>query len=103
MPPLLSFLIEASMVQSGAIFFAALVVGYVTGPFLKNIGLNTYLRIALYSLVGAAAGIWSYSNYDIPDRSIELMELIYLSMSMLVYSLLIISPIVLFKNRVKQA
>ena len=57
MPPLLSFLIEASMVQSGAILFAALVVGYVTGPFLKNIGLNTYLRIALYSLVGAAAGI----------------------------------------------
>ena len=103
MPLLLSFLIETSIVQSVPIFFAALAVGYVIGPFLKNVGLNTYMRIAIYSLVGAAAGMWSYSSFDIPDRSIELMEALTLSLSMLVYSLLIISPIVLFKNRVKQA
>ena len=103
MPLLLSFLVEATMVQSGAIFFAALVVGCVTGPFLKNVGLNTYMRIVIYSLVGAAAGMWTYSSYDIPDRSIELTEALTLSLSMLVYSLIIISPIVLFKNRVKPA
>ena len=84
-------------------FFAALIVGYVIGPFLKNVGLNTYMRIVIYSFVGAAAGMWSYSNYDIPDRSIESIEALTLSLTMLVYSLLIILPIVLFKNRVKQA
>jgi hypothetical protein len=91
------------MVQSGAIFFAAVVFGYVIGPFLKNVGLKTYTRIVIYSLVGTAAGMWSYSSFDIPDRSMELMEALTLSLSMLVYSLIIISPILLFKNRVKQA
>ncbi|MGK0472298.1 MAG: hypothetical protein ACJAR0_002779 [Candidatus Azotimanducaceae bacterium] len=102
MPPFLGFLIENSIVNSVPIFLAALVVAYIAGPFLKNVGANKYARIAIYSVIGVAAGMWSYSSFDIPDRSIELMEASSLSVGMLIYSLLVITPIVLFKNRAKQ-
>ena len=99
MSPFLGFLIENSIVNSIPIFLGALVFAYIAGPFLKNVGANNYIRISVYSIIGVAAGMWSYSSFDIPDRSIELMEAFTLSAGMLIYAMLIITPIVLFKNR----
>ncbi|PFG53109.1 hypothetical protein ATG98_2191 [Marinobacter sp. LV10R520-4] len=101
MPPVLAFVIESSIVNSAPIFLAALVIAYIAGPFFKNAGANKYMRIAIYSAVGVAAGMWSYSSFDAPDRSIELTEAALLVIGMLIYSLLIIAPIVMIKNRAK--
>jgi hypothetical protein len=101
MPPVLAFIIENSIVNSAPMFLAALVIAYIAGPFLKNAGVNKYIRIAIYSAVGVAAGIWSYSSFDAPDRNIEITEAALLLIGMLIYSLLIIAPIVMFKNRAK--
>lgn len=106
MPPflgyLLGYLIQNSIVNSAPIFLAALVTAYIAGPFLKNVGANKFIRVLVYSFIGVLAGMWSYSSFEIPDRSIELMEAITLSIGMFIYCLLIITPIVLFKNRAKK-
>ncbi len=99
MPPELAFMIESSIVNSAPIFLAALAIAYIAGPFLKNVGANKYVRIGAYSIVGGIAGMWSYSSFDAPGRNIELLEATLLIIGMLIYSLLVISPIVLIKNR----
>lgn len=103
MDPLIGFMIEKSIVNSFPIFLASLITAYIVGPFLKNIGVNSYIRIIAYSLVGVIAGMLSYKSFDIPNRSIELLEAITLGFAIFVYALLIISPIVLFKSRKKKA
>ena len=101
MPPQLVFMIENSIVNSAPIFLAALAIAYIAGPFLKNVGANKYARIGIYSVVGVAAGMWSYSSFDAPDRNVELLEATLLIIGMLIYSILVIAPIVLIKNRAK--
>ena len=103
MNSLIGFMIENSIVNSFPIFLASLVSAYISGPFLKNVGANSYIRIVIYSIIGVVAGLWSYSTFDIPDRGIEALEAITLGTAMFVYALVIISPIVLFKNRRKHS
>lgn len=79
------------------------IVSYIGGPFLINLGAGKWARIFIYSAFGVAAGIWSYSVYDIPNRHIELLEAFFLGVGLFVISILIIAPIVLLKNRKKHS
>lgn len=99
MNDLMGFMIEKLIVNSAMVFLAALIAAYITGPFFKNAGVGIYWRTAIYSLVGVAGGLWSYSAYDIPDRSIEVMEALTLGVAMFIYASVIVGAFVLFKNR----
>ena len=54
-----SFMLEATLVNSAPIFLAAFVFALIAGPFLKNAGAGKYWRIAIYSLIGVGAGLFS--------------------------------------------
>jgi len=101
MPPLIGFFIENSVANSAPIFLSALAFAYIGGPFIKNLGANKYYRSGAYTIIGVVAGMWSYSSLSIPERSIETLEAITLSIGMLIYSSMFIIPVVLFKNRDK--
>lgn len=99
MNTLIGFMLEKSIVNSAPIFLAALIAALITGPFFKNAGFGVYWRTAIYSLVGVAGGLWAYSAYDIPNRSIEIMEAITLGIAMFIYAAIIVGAFGLFKNR----
>ena len=96
---LIGFMLEKSIVNSAPIFLAALIAAYIMGPFFKNSGIGVYWRTAIYSVVGVGGGLWAYSAYDIPDRSIEVMEAITLGIAMFIYAAVIVGAFVLFRNR----
>mgnify|MGYP003624902283 CR=1 FL=1 len=101
MNSLVGFMLESAVVNTVPIFLAAGVVAFIGGPFLKNAGIAKYPRGILYAVIGVAAGLWSYIAFDIPDRNIEPFEFIALSAGMLIYSLVVVLPIVAIKNRAK--
>jgi hypothetical protein len=101
MNSLIGFIVESTIVNSVAALPAAGIVAYVGGPFLKNLGVGSWGRIFTYSAFGVVAGMWSYSAFDIPDRSIEFLEALSLGVELLALCLLVISPTVLLKNRAK--
>ena len=100
MSTLVEFIVYHPIVNTVPIFLAAIVVAYIMGPFLKNAGVNKYIRIVVYSAVGMSGGLWSYSIYDVPERSFEIAEALTLGSGMFAYAFMIIAPIVLLKNRV---
>lgn len=101
MNSLIGFIIENSIVNSVAALPAIGIVAYIGGSFLKNLGIGNWGRIFIYCGFGVAAGIWSYSAFDIPDRSIEFLEALSLGVGLLLLCLLVTSPTVLLKNRSK--
>ena len=99
MSTLFGFMFEKTIINSIPILLASLAVAYISGPFLKNIGIGKYWRILIYSIIGVVAGLLTYSAYDIPDRSFEAMELMTLTIGMLVFSLALVGAVVILKNR----
>lgn len=96
-----AFIIEYSIANSVPIFLASMVVAFLVGPFLYNVGVNKYARISIYSVAGVAAGMWSYYSFDAAGENIELLEATLLIIGMLIYSMLVIAPMVFIKNRTK--
>ncbi|PSF06224.1 hypothetical protein C7H09_04870 [Marinobacter fuscus] len=101
MNSIIEFMLESAVVNSIPIFFAAGIIALIGGPLLKKAGIGTYFRGLIYSVIGVSAGVWSYTVFDIPGRGIELLEFATLTVGMLLYSLVIIMPIVAIKNRAK--
>ena len=102
METLVGFILEHAIVNSSAIFPASLAIAYLTGTFLINAGVNNWIRIIIYSFAGVAGGLISYAYLTIPDRSIELMEGLYLSVGMLSYVIIPTAIIVLVKSYLKK-
>ncbi|MBN0989563.1 hypothetical protein [Amphritea pacifica] len=101
MTELILFMVESAIVNSVAMIPSMLLLGYISSPFLINVGANKWVRAAVYSVFGVGAGVWSYSSFDVPDRSLEFWELIVVSTGMFILCLMLVLPIVLFKNRTK--
>lgn len=101
MKELFLFVLEKTIVNSVAIIPSLALISYIGGPFLRNVGANCWARVFIYCFFGVAAGIWSYSAFDAPNRSLELIELVSLSSGMSFFSLILVAPIVFLKNRNK--
>lgn len=99
MRELINFVIEKSIVNSFPIFLTILVFTYIAGPFLNKVSDRLLVKISVYSLCGVVGGIWSYSTYGIPERGIEHLEAITLSLAMFIYAFIVIGPILFFINR----
>ena len=99
MNDLASLMLESAIVNTVPIFLAAGIFSLVGGPFLKKLAVGDCLRGLVYSLAGVAAGLWSYSVFDVPGRSIEAPEITAVGLGMLAYCLIVIMPIVGFKSR----
>ena len=98
MEKLLEFVVEHTIANGAPIFLAAGAVALLLGPFLINVGANKYVRIFVYALGGVAGGLAAYAKFDIPDRSMVLMEGLSLGVGMLVFALVFIGMIVLIKG-----
>ena len=75
---LIRFIFESSWANLFPISLAIIIVSYSAGSFLVRLGASTYVRASVYIVAGIMGGLWSYSSYDIPHRSIEIEEFIYL-------------------------
>jgi hypothetical protein len=76
MTELILFMVETAIVNSAAMIPAMLLLSYISSSFLINIGANKWVRSVIYSIFGVSAGVWSYSSFDAPDRSLEVWEFI---------------------------
>jgi len=104
MNSLLGFILENTIKNSAPIFAAAIITALVGGKLLTSLGLAWFVRVVAYSLSGAAAGLWSYSAYDIPGRSIELLEALTLGLGMLLYCSVVVGIVTFVReqNRVEE-
>lgn len=75
---LIKFIFESSLTNLFPISLAIVIVSYSAGSFLVRLGASTYVRASVYIVAGIIGGLWSYSYFDIPHRSIEKEEFIYL-------------------------
>ena len=82
------FVLEHTLVNTVAIFPAAIAIAFIGGPFLIGLGANKWIRMIIYSSVGAASGLVTYSYLTIPSRPLEFMEGLYLFIGMLNYALI---------------
>lgn len=95
------FVVEYSIINTVPILLAAIIVAFLLGPFLISLGATTYWRALVYAFFGMAAGLLSYATFDIPGRSIEIIEGIALSLGMAVYGFLFTAPITAFRSKAK--
>lgn len=101
MTELILFMVESAIVNSVAMIPSMLLLGYISSSFLINVGASKWVRAAVYSVFGVGAGVWSYSSFDAPDRSLEIWELIAVSTGMFILCFILMLPIIIFKNRKK--
>lgn len=101
MSAIFGFMLEHSAGYLPDLILAALVISFVVGSFIKNRINSPYFRSAIYSFLSVFIGLSSYSRNSIPNRSIELMEAITLGIAMFIVIFLIVTPVVVFKNRKK--
>ena len=101
MTELIPFMVGSAIVNSVAMIPSMLLLGYISSPFLINVGASKWVRAVVYSVFGVGAGVWSYSSFDASDRSLEIWELIAVSAGMFILCLMLVLPVILFKNRTK--
>lgn len=102
MNDLFLYLLEETLTNSVALFGAAALAAYVTGPFLVNVGAPRMLRAAVYATFGVGAGMWSHS-FSVHDRRWETFEMVGLPISMAILALPIICAFVYHRSRRKSA
>lgn len=95
------FVIESAIVNSIPILLSSMLFSYVSAPFLINLGIDTWKRISIYSLIGTVFGLISYGYFDIPDRSFELLEMIFLSLGMMSLAMFTIAIVTMLGSYIK--
>jgi uncharacterized membrane protein AbrB (regulator of aidB expression) len=96
------YLLEETLTNAVALFGAAALAAYVTGPFLVKVAAPRILRAAVYATFGVGAGMWSHS-LSVHDRQWEPFELVGLPISMAILALPIICTFVYLRSRRKSA
>jgi hypothetical protein len=76
------------------------VTSLIFGRFLIKIGAAKIDRAMIYSTLGTIAGVWSYISFDLDARKIEIVELIFLSLSMMILCLVITISLILFRSKI---
>ena len=99
MSPLILFLIEKTIVNIAPILLGAGIAARLLGWLLVRTSASWGVRAATYSAIGAAAGLWSYSAFDVSDRSLELAEGVSLYVSMFILCIAIVGTIVFLAER----
>lgn len=92
---LLIFAFERSIVHSTLGIVAVLLLGLLMGKYLiKNIP-NIWLRSFIYAAFGAVFVIYDYSNnYSAEFSQIELLYLLIISLSSLIWMYLLVIPFI---------
>ena len=86
---LLGFMVEHALIETIPIFLAVIVAALLLGPALKELGAKASARVGVYSLLGVAAGLWSYSAFAIPERDLAFKEGAILASGMFIYAAMV--------------
>lgn len=96
---IIEFIIEKTIINSIPILLGVVVFAMFFGKVLDSIGISKRLKSIIYAIVGAISGLWAYSSYDIPERSIELLEALLLGSGFFIITMSFIELITWFKTR----
>lgn len=100
---LLGFMAEHAVVETVPIFLAVIVAALLLGPALKELGAKPSARVGVYSLFGVAAGLWSYSAFAIPERSLAFKEGAILASGMFLYAAAVTGLVTMIRSRKRRA
>ena len=95
----LRYAIENSLGESPSVLLAIVITALLFGSLLKTQISNIVLRSLTYSFIGIVAGIYSYSVFAIPERSIYFLEALSLVFFIALYSFSIVYSVVWVKNK----
>ncbi len=99
----INFGFSYAIIQSFAIFTSIAIFALITKKYYISINLNKYNRILYYGIVGAFFGMWSFFTYDnIPFISLGLFRTLGMSIIMILYASVVISPFVFIAYRIKK-
>ncbi len=89
------FVIDATIVN-----IVPIALGFLLGLLLASkLKVGLWPKAAAVAASSCIAGIWSYSSFDIPDRSLELAEAAVLSIGMFGLPFLVAYLIFRLRNR----
>ena len=96
---LLAFIVEKTITNSVPILIGVSLFAMLFGNRLSDLGVSKRSKGIIYSIVGTVSGLWAYSSFNIPDRSIELLEALLLGSGFFIFTLGFVALIAWFKGR----
>lgn len=98
MEMIISFMLEKTISNGVALILSGSAVASICGPLLKSVGVSNRFRILIYSVFGTFGGIASYMFFDIPNRRLELLDIVLVVPGMMIAGFILFGTGVLLPN-----